>query len=303
MESQIIARPGLRWVNVSQPSPEELNSVAEKYGLHPLFVQDCLEAHHLPKFEKTPEGYFVIVRAFDDKSASDEVATEEMTRKVAIFASGELLLTIHRHRLPFLERLHQSIHQLSEEEPFSPTLILTLLTKEALLSFERPLEAAEYRLDSLESGLFATGPQRENLKDLHIVRQRLNVLKRLFWHSLSVVQRIPPSTALTSYLHDLRETTETLLYFTDELLEDATSLLQLELSLAAQRTNEVVRVLTVFSVFFLPLTFIAGVYGMNFKQMPELEWALGYPMSLFLMLAVTAAIALWFKKKGWLKWD
>jgi magnesium transporter len=75
---------------------------------------------------------------------------------------------------------------------------------------------------------------------------------------------------------------------------------QLAISVASQRTNEVIRVLTIFSVFFMPLTFIVGIYGMNFRTMPEIEWVWGYPFAWGIMISVTLAIGLWFKRRGWL---
>jgi magnesium transporter len=90
-------------------------------------------------------------------------------------------------------------------------------------------------------------------------------------------------------------------FYADELLEDVNNLLSIQLALASHRTNEVVRVLTVFSVFFLPLTFIVGVYGMNFQYMPELHKRWGYPAVLVGMGLLTLVIYLWFRKRGWLR--
>jgi magnesium transporter len=84
------------------------------------------------------------------------------------------------------------------------------------------------------------------------------------------------------------------------VLDDVNNLMNLYMSLSAKRTNEVMRVLTVFSVFFMPLTFIVGVYGMNFKFMPELSWRLGYPLVMIFMAIVTIIIYFWFKRKRWL---
>ena len=89
--------------------------------------------------------------------------------------------------------------------------------------------------------------------------------------------------------------------YADELLEGATNLLGLQLSLASHRTAEVMRVLTIFSVSFLPLTFLVGVYGMNFRHLPELEWRWGHAAVWAVMLAVTALIFPWFKRQGWLR--
>jgi magnesium transporter len=90
-------------------------------------------------------------------------------------------------------------------------------------------------------------------------------------------------------------------FYADELVDDVNNLLSVQLALASHRTNEVVRVLTVFSVFFLPLTFIVGVYGMNFQFMPELRERWGYPSVLAGMAVVTLAIYVWFRRRGWLR--
>ena len=123
----------------------------------------------------------------------------------------------------------------------------------------------------------------------------------MLWHLASVIQRLPlDEKALKPAAQDLRETTDGLLFFADELVEEATSLLNLELGLAAQRNNDTMRVLTIFSAFFMPLTFIVGIYGMNFAAMPELHHPWGYPGVWLLMLAVVIAIWGWFKHKRWL---
>jgi magnesium transporter len=121
-------------------------------------------------------------------------------------------------------------------------------------------------------------------------------------HTLDAVQKLVPASEPTAPLfQDLRENAQSMHFYADELLDDVNNLLSIQLALASHRTNEVVRVLTVFSVFFLPLTFIVGVYGMNFQHMPELRERWGYPAVLLGMGAVTLAIYLWFRRRGWLR--
>jgi len=102
-------------------------------------------------------------------------------------------------------------------------------------------------------------------------------------------------------MQDLRENAESMHFYADEMLEEVNNLLQMQLSIAAHRTNDVMRILTVFSAFFLPLTFIVGVYGMNFQHMPELPLVWGYPLVWGIMLSVVAGIWLWFRRRGWLR--
>jgi magnesium transporter len=121
-------------------------------------------------------------------------------------------------------------------------------------------------------------------------------------HTLDAVQKIVPASEPTAPLfQDIRENAESMHAYADELLEEVNSLLSIQLALASHRTNEVVRVLTVFSVFFLPLTFIVGIYGMNFDFMPELRQRWGYPAVMAGMGVVTLAIYLWFRRRGWLR--
>jgi magnesium transporter len=100
---------------------------------------------------------------------------------------------------------------------------------------------------------------------------------------------------------DVQENAESSHFYADELLDDVNTLLNIQLALASHRTGEVMRVLTVFSVFFLPLTFIVGVYGMNFEYMPELRTRWGYPAVLAAMGIVTLTIFFWFRRRGWLR--
>ena len=107
---------------------------------------------------------------------------------------------------------------------------------------------------------------------------------------------------------DLKDAIDSLFFYADELLESVNGLVNLHVSMSSQRTNEashrsneVMRVLTVFSIFFMPLNFIAGIYGMNFEHMPELKTSWGYPVVLLSMGFITAAIYLWARRKGWIR--
>jgi magnesium transporter len=101
-------------------------------------------------------------------------------------------------------------------------------------------------------------------------------------------------------LQDLKDLHVKLITTYDQILEDIYNLLNIYISLSAQKTNEVMKVLTIFSVFFMPLTFIVGIYGMNFKHMPELELTWAYPTVLLSMAVLAVAIYFWFKRKHWL---
>jgi magnesium transporter len=298
--------PPFTWIDVVEPTRDELRTLAHRYGLHPQHVQDCLDPEHLPKFERTAGITFIIVRAWDEDAGEDAVSVQEATRKVAIFCSHDVLLTIHRRDQPWLLRLHEKhattvVPETAVEIRRSfVTRVLIDLLDGAAASYERPLEAAELRTDAFESTLFGREDVGGALRDIYVVKRRLLLIRRMLRHTMTVFHSVtPPGERTEPLMQDLRETVTGLATYCEELLDDVNSLLNIHLGLASHRTNEVMRVLTVFSVFFLPLTFIVGIYGMNFRAMPELASPWGYPGVWLVMLGVTLAIYLWFRRRGW----
>ncbi len=140
----------------------------------------------------------------------------------------------------------------------------------------RPIESRwrrpRARIDAFEATLFGDArSSAATLHEIHILKRRVTLIKRLLWQTQDVVQRWCPARSRRRRCSRTSGRTRRAMHFyADELLEDVNNLLSIQLALASHRTNEVMRVLTVFSVFFLPLTFIVGVYGMNFEYMPEL---------------------------------
>ena len=138
------------------------------------------------------------------------------------------------------------------------------------------------------------------LKNLYQIKRKSSVISRILFLSKSIVHRLQEGERRDPLYRDVLDNFIQIETGYDQINEQINNLLSLYLSISAQRTNEVIRVLTIFSVFFMPLTFIVGIYGMNFKVMPEIEWQYGYAYAIVLMVAVTIAIYFWFKRKGWL---
>jgi magnesium transporter len=295
-----------RWIDLEHPTREELEEAQREFQLHPIFVQDCLDPTHLPKFERQGSTVFLIVRLYDAESPEGADTIQSLTRKVALFMGNDFVVTIHRldpdQFQQLIEMCTLDIKDKSVNGQGRLPLLLVSFLNRALRSFHTPQERAEEQLDQFESALFSRQNSTSMLQEVHIVKRRLSLIKRILIHSQDAVQRLsPPGEAYSPLFQDLRENVASLIFLTDELLEDATSLLNLQISLSAQKTNEVMRVLTVFSVFFMPLTFIVGVYGMNFHNQPEFSWEHGYAMVWSLMIVVTIGIGIWFYRKGWMK--
>jgi magnesium transporter len=306
------SEPRFIWLDLVDPSREELSELVADYGLHPLAVNDCLEPEHLPKHESFENHTFVILRAIDESAELSAATVQELTRKIAVFYGPGFLITIHRKDQPWLTALQQRCliglpaKHAARSEGIQVHLLAQLFNA-ALDTYQRPLESIEVRLDAFDAKVFEgrdePGPAfRADLREIHGVKRQLTLCKRLLWRTVDVTQRIVPGAGRAATLfRDVQENAESYHFYADELLDDANTLLGVQLSLASHRTSEVMRILTVFSVFFLPLTFIVGIYGMNFDFMPELRERWGYPAVMALMGVVTLAIYRWFRSRGWLK--
>jgi magnesium transporter len=307
------ADPTFVWEDVVDPTEDELSQLAQRYDLQPTSLSDCLDPEHLPKFEQF-EGYaFAIIRAFDERSSRTCTTVQELTRKIAIFYGPTFLLTVHRREQAWLTALLDKVRHETQPKVARQgrdgllASLLTQLLNAALDSYLHPLELVEARIDAFEETVFSAGDTpkpsfRAELREIHVLKRQVTLIKRLLWRTVDVVQRMTPlSGQSVSLFRDVQENLESFHFYVDEMLDDANTLLTIQLSLASHRTGEVMRVLTVFSVFFLPLTFIVGVYGMNFEFMPELHAHWGYPAVLAAMGLVTLAIYLWFRRNGWLR--
>jgi magnesium transporter len=302
------SNPPFVWVDLIAPTEEELARVAQQYGLHATAVQDCLDPEHLPKQEQFEDHTFVILRAWDETSGGPSTTVQELTRKVAIFTGPKFLLTIHRKDQPWLAALREKFRANgtgvsgSATPEALPTRVLTSLLNAVIDTYTKPLEQIERRLDAFEGLVFSGLEFAGELREIHLLKRQVTLIKRLLWRTVDVVQRMsPPSGRAAPLYRDVQDNAESSHFYADELLDDVNTLLNIQLALASHRTGEVMRVLTVFSVFFLPLTFIVGVYGMNFAHMPELRSRWGYPSVLAAMGLVTLAIFLWFRRRGWLR--
>jgi magnesium transporter len=307
------ADPAFVWEDVVDPTREELDQLAQRYGLEATSVNDCLDPEHLPKFEQFENYAFAIIRVFDERSGRGCTTVQELTRKIAIFYGPAFLVTVHRREQAWLTALQDKIRNEQQSKPVRQkrdglqAYLLAQILNAALDSYQHPLELVEARIDAFEEAIFSGRDTTRqsfsaDLREIHVLKRQVTLIKRLLWRTVDVVQRMTPlSGPSVSLFRDVQENLESFHFYVDEMLDDANTLLTIQLSLASHRTGEVMRVLTVFSVFFLPLTFIVGVYGMNFDFMPELHARWGYPAVLAGMGLVTLAIYLWFRRNGWLR--
>jgi magnesium transporter len=299
----------LEWIDVFEPSPRELEGIAEQYSLHSTSVKDCLQPEHLPKIETVGNVTFVIVRAFDERCADDADTVQELTRKMALFVGKDFVITIHRQEQPYLcavkDRWRASAAQGLARS--LPRLVNELL-RGVVQTYAEPIDDCQARFETLETQTFEPDGPVMSLKTAYVLTREASVYRRMLRAVHDIIAKVDAiPEASVPFFQDLREDTDALYLRASDVVDNVNRILQLQLSLlsqrtneASQRTNEVMRVLTVFSVFFMPLNLIAGIYGMNFEHMPELKSPWGYHLVLGAMAGITLSIYLWFRRKGWL---
>ena len=311
-----------KWLDVTAPSKKFLEELAKEHHIHPRYIKDCLEPEHLPKIEKIGPLTMVVLRALDDDLKDDAITLQEITRKVVIFYNENILISIHRKDQSYLKTVREQwSHYVKDHVPKNHSFMGQPLHEQMILhdlllgiteSYGPILESGFDRLESLDDELLSPINHHSSfdLKNGYFFKRRISLVKRMVRIQSELVDKMTPSieqTLQVGFKH-INGQLSKYYFHADDLLENVQSMVNLHVSMSSQKTNEssfrineVTRLLTLFSVYFLPLNFIAGIYGMNFHFMPELQWTWGYPLALILMLITAIGLFWWTKKKGWLK--
>ncbi len=277
------------WIDLTNPGKAELRELAARYHLDVNLVHDSLQHGHLPKLERLEQYSFLILRSYTAVAGDRITKHGELSNKIAFFMNSDRLITIHRKEFKFL--------QISKTDYRHPQELFLDIAYAMIQSFGEPVKLQAERIDQFERTLFLRKAVPISLEDLYFQKIKARICRKLLLLTQSVMNQLQVDPDFQTKLQDVKdELVDSVLQY-DEILDDANNLLHMYVSLTAQRSNDVMKLLTVFSAFFLPLTFIVGIYGMNFEHMPELKWANGYYYSLGLMILVSLFIYLWFRRQ------
>jgi len=277
------------WIDICQPNKENLDKIAEEYDLDYFQVKDSLEHGHLPKFEKLPQYNFLILRAFTSNLKQNATTITELSNKIAFFYNKEKLLTVHRIPFKFLE--------LEKREWTDSEEIILFLIRKMVDTYQPPLDVLDDKITQIEKTIFLKDYSRISLEDLYYLKIQTRITKKLLQIFQNVVHQLDVADQYKTALQDIKDSLLNLILNYEEIIENSNNLMNTYLNVNAQKSNDVMKLLTIFSAFFLPLTFVAGIYGMNFENMPELKWPLGYFFAIGLMAVIALVIYFWFKRK------
>lgn len=289
------------WVDFSEPTPEEIDLLGSFFQFHPLAIEDCLHVLQRPKLDYYEDYQFLVLHALDPGT----LATEE----VNLFLADKYLVSFHHHDLQEMDEAWDKMLKRSHERkmwthgPYAATYIVI----DSLVDQYFPcVYTIEDELDELEN----TG-SRESVEllmnQVFDLRSRLLKLRRTIVPMRDLMYRILNSQHIQgekeprAYYADIYDHLLKLSEMIESDREMTADLRDSYISLNSNRMNGIMKTLTVITTIFMPLTLIAGIYGMNFANMPELGWKYGYFTVLGVMIGLSGWMILWFSRRGWFK--
>lgn len=287
-----VAYPNFTWIDIFQPDKDQLKSIGAAYNLNYFQIKDSLQIGHLPKFERQAHYNFIILRAYSAKENTRITNINELSNKVAFFYNDDRLITIHRSRFDFLENQPSTFQH--------PQEMLVYIIRQMTQTFFEPANQMSEKIDAAEKLIFLHHQSGISLEELYFQKTQARISRKLLQITQSVIHQLEVNDEHVTALQDVKDQLLNLILVYEEVTDDANNLLNTYLSVNTQKTNDVMKLLTVFSAFFLPLTFIVGVYGMNFTHMPELRWEYGYFLAWVVMVVVSVVIFIWFKRRRFL---
>lgn len=297
-------KPTATWINVDGVNnPPVLEKLGECFGLHRLVTEDILNVVQRPKAEDFGDYLYIVLKMLTYDEKEDKIVPEQVS-----------LIVGQNYLLSFQEGIAGDVFHLIRDRLRSGRgkirksgvdyLAYSLLDA-VVDGYFAILEKLGERIDLLEEELISQ-PGRPIVERLYNLKRELLFLHKAVWPLREVIssleRRESPLISETTvpYLRDVYDHVAQIIDTMDIYREMLSTMLDLYLSSVSNRLNEVMKVLTVIATIFMPLTFIAGVYGMNFKHMPELEWKYGYLLSWIVMAGIGVGMYIYFRRKQWM---
>ncbi len=291
------------WINVvGLHDVSVIGQFGELLNIHPLVLEDILNIHQRPKVDQYPDYMFLVLKMIHQSKETGQIITEQLS----VLLGESYLLTFQEQGADVFDPVRERIRQGRPRIRSAGVDYLAYALIDAIVDhYFVVLEWLDEKLESLD-GQVTENPDPAVLRELHDTKKDILSLRKSIWPLREVVgaiargepKQIHESTRV--FLRDVYDHTIQVIDTIESQRDSLSSLLDLYLSMVSNRMNEVMKVLTIIATIFIPLTFIAGVYGMNFKYMPELDYHYGYPLVWLVMILMVCGMFYYFKKKEWL---
>ena len=297
-------KPSVTWINVEGLHDLSLiDKMGTCYGLHPLVLEDILNTDQRPKIEDYEDYLYIVVKMLYKNKVSGEVESEH----VSIVLGKNFVISFQEHPGDVFDPVRDRIRTGKGKLRKAGADYLAYCLIDAIVdNYFIILEEVGMKIETLEEQLVEEDLQTNILQGVYALKKDVIFLRKCVWPLREVANGMErgESKLITKhtkiYLRDVYDHTIQVIDAIENSRDLLAGLLDIYLSVTSNRLNAVMKVLTIISTIFIPLTFIAGVYGMNFKHMPELDWPMGYYVILGVMGCSAAAMVVFFKRKKWM---
>ena len=295
---------GVIWVNLDGLHDiQTVENLGQYFNVHPLVLEDVLNTRQRPKAEEYDGYMFVVMKMLWPEKETGRIMAEQVS---LIWGDG-FLISFQELPQDVFDQVRERIRKGRGRLRNAGSEYLAYALMDAVVDHYFPvLDTFSDQLEDVEADLTDADPEPRLLTRIHELRRETIFIRRQIWPVREIVSVVakanePLMTRETEmFLRDVLDHAIQTSDMVETLRETTVSLQDLYLALAGHRMNEIMKILTIMAAVFIPLTFIAGVYGMNFRFMPELSWPWGYPAVWIVMLAVACCLLIYFKRKKWL---
>jgi magnesium transporter len=299
--SDYLERPNcFVWVALSDATEQELEIMQEEFGLHELAVEDARHGHQRPKIEDYGDSLFAVMHQIELSKGEFSVS------EVNVFVGRNFVLSIRnnsqQHFLGVRERCEREPHLLEHGASF----VFYALMDAVVDRYFPIMDRLESELEEIEEQIFAKGTAQANIERLYELKRKITLLRHAVSPLMEAAGKLSgsrgPVVCANSrhYFRDVHDHLTRINASLENIRETIGTAIQVNLSMVTIEENEVNKRLAAWAGIFAVATAFAGIWGMNFKAMPELEWAYGYPMALLTITAACVFLYIRFKRSGWL---
>lgn len=287
------------WIDVESPTEEDLLFLHERYKINQLLLEDTIDPNHLPKFEQDDDVKFFLMRENTELERSHLNTISDISTKLGVFLIGNLIITIHRMKNRSIYEFKKEILLPENQEINSERIALNLALK-VMKSFDDESQNLMETMDNIENEIFLKNTNNANqIRRLYKLKRKSGLNTRILNISADWVDKFKTLKLNETQVTDLKDKHKDVIADFEHLNAQVINLISMFLALSDQKANQVMKVLAIYSMYFFPITFIAGIYGMNFDNMPELRQPLGYFFTLGLMAFISLLTFIYVRRKRW----
>ncbi|MFD8914158.1 magnesium and cobalt transport protein CorA [Streptomyces sp. NPDC059575] len=299
---------GFVWLGLHEPTAQEFAGIAELFDLHPLAVEDAVEAHQRPKLERYGETLFAVFKTVCYVEHEQLTATSEVvdTGEIMVFLGEDFVVTVRHGRHGSLGPLREELESRPEQLAKGPAAVLYAIADHVVDEYLNVTDAVQADIDLVETDVFAENGARTDPGRIYQMKRELLELKRAvvpLGRPLEDLATRPIRVVDPEIQAYFRDVLDHLIRARDQIAafdELLNSILQAHLAQVTVAQNEDMRKITAWAAVIAVPTMVCGVYGMNFEHMPELDWRYGYPLVMSVTALFCAVVYRGFRRNGWL---